>query len=227
MRCGRVERWTLAVLASCATARGQAIEWLSAGPGGAVPDGACYGTSVRSANGRWVAFNSMASNLVAGDLDTTGDSFLLDRLNGTLQLVSVHGAGQQSAAPTNATGLSEDGRWVLMLAFDLAPGPGDVPPDIYLHDALSNVTVEVTGASEASDVQNEPAQLSGDGRDEGFVRRALHGRGAVAARSAPADVAEAAAHLRFVAEVVEDHLPPATVRLRVADDEFELLPRVP
>src|SRR4030095_2568428 len=46
-----------------------------------------------SADGRYVAFTSRASNLVPGDTNATYDVFVRDRLSGTTERVSVDSAG--------------------------------------------------------------------------------------------------------------------------------------
>src|SRR5262249_13177766 len=49
-----------------------------------------------SADGRFVAFVSYASNLVPGDTDDLGDIFVHDRLTGMTERVSVSSAGEQA-----------------------------------------------------------------------------------------------------------------------------------
>jgi hypothetical protein len=154
----------LASIGLCAVASAQTLEWLSQAPGGAAPNGALYGDVVSSADGRWVAFNSLSSNLVANDGDLTGDTFVLDRTTGVITLVSLSGAGQPSTGWTSVFGISDDGRWVGFTSYDLEPGPSDDPVDIYLHDRTTQTTVEVTGAGENPERTHKELQLSGDGR---------------------------------------------------------------
>jgi hypothetical protein len=66
-----------------------------------------------SANRRFVAFTSSASNLVAGDTDEAGDVFVRDRLAGTTEALTVTPntpPGPDSASA--ATSISADGRFV-------------------------------------------------------------------------------------------------------------------
>src|SRR6266566_3004436 len=49
-----------------------------------------------SANGRFVAFASLASNLVPGDRNHRGDIFVRDRKRGTTTRVSVNSAGEEA-----------------------------------------------------------------------------------------------------------------------------------
>src|ERR1051326_8609638 len=72
------------------------------------------GTSI-SADGRYVAFASGATNLVVGDTNGSYDIFVRDRQSGTTERVSVDSAGMQA---NNNSGvdfgpsISADGRYV-------------------------------------------------------------------------------------------------------------------
>src|SRR6185369_568019 len=78
-----------------------------------------------SANGRFVAFASRASNLVAGDTNASGfpesdfDTFVHDRLTGQTVRVNVDSAGQQANATDfpQSPSLSADGRFVAFSSF--------------------------------------------------------------------------------------------------------------
>jgi Tol biopolymer transport system component len=81
-----------------------------------------------SPDGRYVAFLSEATNLVAGQVDTNGedDLFLFDRLSGTVTLIS-HQYGSPATAGTGRTMLpifSEDGLFLMFssLSGNLLPG---------------------------------------------------------------------------------------------------------
>lgn len=66
-----------------------------------------------SADGRFVAFSSFASNLVPGDIDFTSDIFLHDTLSRTTIRVSVDPSGNQGNGQSQAPSVSSDGRFVL------------------------------------------------------------------------------------------------------------------
>jgi len=51
-----------------------------------------------STSGRWIVFESKATNLVANDTNSTSDVFLFDRVNGTISLVSLNADGNGSRA---------------------------------------------------------------------------------------------------------------------------------
>ena len=65
-----------------------------------------------SADGRYVAFYSEASNLVSGDLNARGDVFLRDRQSGTVELISVDSGGNQSDDGSSLPAVSSDARYV-------------------------------------------------------------------------------------------------------------------
>ncbi|PYK96562.1 MAG: hypothetical protein DME19_19335, partial [Verrucomicrobia bacterium] len=65
-----------------------------------------------SSNGRYVVFESEASNLVANDTNGVSDVFLRDVQNGTTTLVSVDNAGGEGNGPSTSPLISGDGRYV-------------------------------------------------------------------------------------------------------------------
>src|SRR5439155_4397294 len=73
---------------------------------------------VISADGRFVAFLSDASNLVANDINGAfTDVFVRDLRTGTTTLVSVNKAGTSSwAADSSAAAMSADGRFVTFVS---------------------------------------------------------------------------------------------------------------
>lgn len=110
-----------------------------------------------SADGRWVSFQSFASNLVAGDGNGLEDIFLRDLQTNTTECVSVSPQGAPgSGGPTGpffpyetASALSAEGRWVVFAsAFtNLVPGDTNAVRDIFLRDRQSNTTRRVSVSS--------------------------------------------------------------------------------
>jgi uncharacterized repeat protein (TIGR01451 family) len=105
-------------------------------------------TAWLSSDGSALAFESTASNLVAGQVDppATADVFVFDRPSGAVTLVS-HAAGlptQAASGPSEGPSLSSDGRFVAFqsLAGDLVPGQSDPATtwDVFLHDRQTGVT---------------------------------------------------------------------------------------
>ena len=93
------------------------LEWLSHLAGD--PANNTSGNLSMSADGRFVAFSSTATNLVAGDTNNSEDVFVYDRDNDTIERVSVNGNGQQGLynfsggkAHSKNPSISADGRYV-------------------------------------------------------------------------------------------------------------------
>ena len=93
-------------------ARAQAIERVSVSSAGVEADGPSESPRL-SADGRFVAFRSSATNLVANDNNAAADIFVRDRVLGTTERVSLKTNGQQgSAAFGREPRISGDGRYV-------------------------------------------------------------------------------------------------------------------
>jgi Tol biopolymer transport system component len=86
-------------------------ERVSVGIGGAQADANSFKAAL-SADGRFVAFASDASNLVAGDTNGARDVFVRDRQNGTTERVSISADGAQANELSGGAAVSADGRFV-------------------------------------------------------------------------------------------------------------------
>lgn len=125
-----------------------------------------------SADGRYVAFESLASNLVVGDTNNAWDVFVHDRLAGTTVRVSVGAGGVQGDADSRRASISADGRFVAFAseATNLVAGDTNGVSDVYLRDLLAGTTTRVslsTGGAQG-DGASLWASVSGDGRYVAF-----------------------------------------------------------
>ncbi len=95
-----------------------------------------------SADGRFVAFESYASNLVAGDTYGTWDVFVRDRSAGTTELVSVSTAGEQGNDGSGDPSISADGRFVAFesSATNLVAGDTNGADDVFVRDRQAGTT---------------------------------------------------------------------------------------
>ena len=121
---------------------------VSLGGGGVQPNGDCYTfRNAISDDGRYVAFASEASNLVAGDTNATRDVFVRDLVAGTTERVSVSTAGAQGNAISWRAMLSADGRYVLFqsAAATLIPFDFNGFTDVFLRDRQAGTTELVSG----------------------------------------------------------------------------------
>jgi Tol biopolymer transport system component len=138
-----------------------------------------HGTSAApalSADGRYVAFESDATNLVPGDGNGFRDVFVRDRAAGTTMRASVDSAGVEGDGGSSAPALSADG---LVVAFhsltkNLVAGNGNGVRDVFVHDCATGTTTRVSVDSagvEGNDLSRDPA-ISGDGLAVAFESRA-------------------------------------------------------
>lgn len=103
-------------------------------------------------DGRYVAFPSGATNLVAGDTNGCDDVFLRDRTDGTTVRVSVTSAGAQVTNNSGTSGMavSSDGRYITFQsdAVDLVTGDTNLKSDIFVRDRYGDPdpAIEVEGA---------------------------------------------------------------------------------
>jgi len=110
-----------------------------------------------SHDGRYVAFESSASNLVPGDSNNVGDVFVRDNVAKTIVRASVTSSGQQLSRNSGTAKIDESGRYVAFIS-DSWNGPFPFPRGVYVHDMQSGVT-EPIFPSDAFDLD-----LSGSGR---------------------------------------------------------------
>ncbi|MCY2987295.1 MAG: tandem-95 repeat protein [Planctomycetota bacterium] len=114
----------------------QTVERVSVAENGAQGNGGSSGPSL-SADGRFVAFPSLASNLVPGDTNDTTDAFVYDRQSRTVERVSVAENGTQGNSDSSEMGapsLSADGRFVAFAsaASNLVPGDTNQKDDVFV-----------------------------------------------------------------------------------------------
>jgi Tol biopolymer transport system component len=122
-----------------------------------------------SAGGRYVAFGSLASNLVAGDTNGFSDVFVRDLDAGTTTRVSLPPGGGQAnghSALGSPAMISANGRFVAFssTAQNLAPGKPDFTREVYVADREAGTVVRASvpqgggwanGASDAASVSND------------------------------------------------------------------------
>jgi Tol biopolymer transport system component len=132
-------------------------------------DDSAYGSI--SNDGRFVAFQSDARNLVKGDDNGYVDAFVHDRTLGRTVRVSVNSNGKQGDAnvsymPPGA--ISADGRIVVFTsaAKTLVKGDRNGVNDVFAHDLATGKTrrVSVSSAGEEGDDQSRDPAVSADGR---------------------------------------------------------------
>ncbi len=141
-------------------------ELISRGLGGQVPDdSSAQGMQAITADGRYVAFTSYSTNLVAGDTNGEPDLFVLDRVTGTMALASVSSAGTQSNGETLDSvylAVSPAGHVVVAFHSDATNlVAGDAGSGEFLRDLTSGQTNRLVGPANVASVR--VTDLSPDG----------------------------------------------------------------
>jgi hypothetical protein len=129
-------------------------------------------TPALSADGRFIAFWSFASNLVGEDTNNQYDAFVYDRQTGQTTRVSVASAGTQGNGSSHAPALSADGRFVAFNsdATNLVSGDTNNAADVLVHDRQTGQTTRASVASAGTQGNGDsgtPA-LSADGHFVAF-----------------------------------------------------------
>jgi Tol biopolymer transport system component len=141
---------------------------VSVGGGGVQANAGSNWPSI-SRDGRWLAFGSLASNLVAGDTNGQIDTFLLDRQTGVVARVNEGLNGlQANGSSLGAPSISADGQRIAFqsAASNLAPGDTNGRDDVFVHDLQTGRTTLVSAGpgGVVGDSGSEFPQISADGR---------------------------------------------------------------
>jgi len=136
-----------------------------------------YGVTM-SADGRFVAFVSAATNLVAGDTNGVADVFVHDRQTRTTERVSVDSAGTEGNGASILSEISADGRFVAFWssATNLVPGDTNGVADVFVHDRQTRITerVSIDSAGNQANGVSTYSAISADGRFVAFVSSATN-----------------------------------------------------
>ena len=143
-----------------------------------------------SGDGRYVAYSSYASNLVADDTNGREDVFVHDRNTGATTRVSVTSDGTQADHRSGTPKISADGRYITFAseASNLVPGDTNAETDVFVHDRITATTTRVSVASDGTQGNGHSSHptISGDGRFIAYQSSAsnlvagdMNGRGGV------------------------------------------------
>ncbi len=147
---------------------------ISANPDGFSGHGGSSSSSM-STNGAWVAFESDAEDLAAGDDNGVTDVFLRSVTLGQTSLVSVNTNGTSANGPSTFPIITPDGRFVAFesAATDLVTNVSAMVNmrgsgiNVYLRDLSSNATFLASGSSNGfagGDGESKLSAVSADGR---------------------------------------------------------------
>ena len=129
-----------------------------------------------SADGRFVAFQSNADNLVANDTNGNSDVFVHDNVLGTTAMVSVDSNGVQGDNASYAPFISANGRYVVFMsvADNLSPNDDNASADVFVRDLQANITTVASVGDDGAlgDSDSEFPTISADGRFVAFLSNA-------------------------------------------------------
>ena len=132
---------------------------------------------VLSANGRYIAFSSLASNLQnkysLPDTNGLADIYLHDRNRYTTERISVSTSGQQATGWSEKPSISSDGRYIVYTssARDLIVGDHNNANDIFLYDHLTKEVriISRSSGSLAANGHSFNPSISSSGRYIAFL----------------------------------------------------------
>jgi hypothetical protein len=129
-----------------------------------------------SADGRYVLFNSRASNLVSGDSNGFEDIFLHDRNTGATTRISVDPAGQEVFGSSYYCELTPDGVHACFTspAATLVAGDTNAMEDVFVRNLVTGTTTRVsisTGGAQG-DLNSREGAMSDDGQTVTFQSHA-------------------------------------------------------
>jgi Tol biopolymer transport system component len=120
-----------------------------------------------SADGRYVAFTTRATNFSEADTDDQEDIYIKDVLTGQMMLASMNAQGQKGNGNSNFPALSADGSQLVFRsqATNLSPADTDSDSDVFYRD-LDQGTLMLVSADAAGQKGNQPSSdpaISADG----------------------------------------------------------------
>jgi len=167
------------------SAQAHVVELVSVATGGTQANDYSYYPSI-SSDGRYVAFQSGADDLVPGDTNGVADIFVRDRQAGTTERVSVATDGTQGNGESNVPWISVDGRYVVFPsdASNLVLGDTSHRRDVFVHDRQTGITsrVSVSGTGTQANGASGYPSIRADGREAAILVVAVAGAAAGAGR---------------------------------------------
>lgn len=133
-----------------------------------------------SSDGRFVAYKSLADNLVPNDHNEAVDVFVRDRGQALTERVSVSFFGGDANEGSFPPSISHDGRFVAFgsLANNLVTNDLNSVPSVFVRDITIGITllVDLTDAGEQANggTPDVPPAISGDGRQIGYTSFAFN-----------------------------------------------------
>lgn len=145
---------------------------VSVDTGGSDPDGISAAPAVNGSDGRYVVFESSASDLVTGDTNGFKDIFLRDRTGGTTTHVSLSRTAGPSNGASFSPAINNDGSVIVFAsdASDITAGDTNGSTDVfaYVVSSTTNSRVSVDTSGSDADGDSSSPSVSSDGRFVAF-----------------------------------------------------------
>lgn len=144
---------------------------VSTSSAGAQANGDSYRPSI-SGDGRFVVFESVGTNLVAGDTNSQSDVFMKDMVTGQTTRVSTSASGQQGNDYSNSARISSNGKYVGFISYatNLVAGDTNVARDAFVKDLTTGIVTRASTDSAGNQGNSHTfnISLSADGRFAAF-----------------------------------------------------------
>jgi Tol biopolymer transport system component len=151
------------------------VERISVNNSGSQGNGDSFPPSI-SGDGRYVTFQSAASNLVANDTNNESDIFVYDRDDNSIERVSVDSNGTEGNGVSSSPHLSADGRYVTFSSFasNLVNGDTNSRSDIFVYDRETHIIKRISLGGELTEGNSSSItpRISADGRYVTFESKA-------------------------------------------------------
>ena len=110
------------------------------------------GSNSISDDGRYISFESNATNLVPSDLNGQTDTFIYDGLNQTVELISLAPDGSQANGSSSSGNFSGNGNFLVFGSFadNLVPNDTNGQRDIFVYDLINQTTELVSVKSDGT-----------------------------------------------------------------------------
>jgi len=143
---------------------------------GTQADGDSFSPSI-STDGRFVAFSSVAGNLVPNDKNGSSDIFVHDRLNEITERVSVDSSGAEgNGSSGQRSSVTGDGRIIAFESYasNLVEDDRNFDRDVFVHDCLTGITelVSIDASGQAAAGPSQQPSVSADGQFVAFTSKA-------------------------------------------------------
>jgi Tol biopolymer transport system component len=151
--------------------KGRTTTRVSVAADGAQANASSFWPSI-SADGRFVAFVSDATNLVPGKTTFVREVYVKDLQTGAIERVSLADDESESNSDSAIPAISGNGRFVAFASFatNLVPGDNNGVFDVFVRDRMLKTTerVSVSSSETEGDAASQSPSVNGDGRFVAF-----------------------------------------------------------